>query len=125
MANDDERNIEELSELADDASTSRKRDSYLPYLEAVLKVYREMRTRKASERESKRMCENRGIKNSGRLKYPIRRVIAATSKVDAKTASKMTLCLLYAYHQDWVIDVAAKIKKHGGIAGCAKKYSEL
>ncbi|THD63773.1 MAG: hypothetical protein E7813_17425 [Bradyrhizobium sp.] len=115
--------IEELEDLADDAKSS-QRHAWFPYMAAVLEVYLEMKARGVAKKESKLMCKISGVKNGERLKHSIRRIIAATSKADGKAASKMTLALRYALHEDWD-DIVAKLKKHGGIAGCAKKYSKL
>jgi hypothetical protein len=115
--------IEDLRETFDDAQSS-QRDALFPYLAAVLSVYREMKERKVANKESSKMCEISGVKNRERLRHPIRRIIAATSDVDGKAASKMTSALRYAFHEEWK-DVVRKLRKHGGIAGCAKKFSEL
>jgi hypothetical protein len=117
------RHIEELEELADDANSS-QRHAWFPYMAGVLEVYLEMKAREVVKKESKLMCKISGVKNGERLKHSIRRIIAATSKADGKAASKMTLALRYALHEGWN-DIVAKLKKHGGIAACARKFSKL
>jgi hypothetical protein len=83
-----------------------------------------MRERNVAKKESLKMCEISGVKKGERLRHPIRRIIAATSNKSEKAASKMTLALRYAFYKDWK-DVALKLRKHGGIVACAKKFSKL
>jgi len=118
------RTIEDLRELADDADSSRRRDAHFAYLAAVLQEFRDMKERKVAKKETKEMIKISGVENGELLRQPIRKIIAATSKIDEKAASNMTRALRYGYRKKWT-DVARELRKNGGIAGCAKKYSEL
>ena len=113
---------EDLRKLYDEASSSRKRDSLSPYLAAVLKKYQYFTEWGLAKKATKKMCVIRGVKKPP--KDSITRIIIATSTTDAKAASKMTRALRYIHYNDWT-DVAAKLKRNGGIAGCAEKFSEL
>src|SRR5450759_3530372 len=94
---DDEltRVIEYLQDLWDDGASSRKKDAFHPYHAAVLSEYRDHRKRGAAPGESRRMVELAKVKNGGKLRRSIRRIIAATSNADDRAASRMTRALRY------------------------------
>jgi hypothetical protein len=118
------RTTEELRELSEEADTSRERDAQYPYVAAILPVFRDMKARGVTKQETKKMLQISGVKNGERLRHPIRRIIAATSDINDKAASKITRALRYGYRKNWT-DVARELKENGGIAACAKKYSRL
>jgi hypothetical protein len=122
---DDEltRVIEYLRDLWDDGVSSRKKHALYPYNAAVLSEYRDQRKRGAAPAESRRMVGLAKVKNK-KLRHSIRRIIAATSDADEKTASRMTLALRYGYRKKWA-NIEAELKKNGGISGCTKKFAAL
>jgi hypothetical protein len=118
------RTTEDLRELADDADSSRRRDAHFAYLAAVLQEFRDMKERKVAKKETKEMIKISGVKNGELLRHPIRRIIAATSDINAKGASKMTQALRFGFYEEW-INIEMELKRNGGIAACARKFSKL
>ena len=116
--------IEYLQELADDASSCRRQDAHFAYLAAVLQEFRDMKERKVAKKESKEMIKISGVKNGELLRHPIRRIIAATSGINAKAASKMTQALRFGFYEEWA-NIELELKKNGGVAACARKFSKL
>ena len=116
--------IEYLQELADDASSCRRQDAHFAYLAAVLQEFRDMKERKVAKKESKEMIKISGVKNGQLLRHPIRGIIAATSGINAKAASKMTQALRFGFYEEWA-NIELELKKNGGIAACARKFSKL
>lgn len=113
-----------LRNLSTKAASSRKRDAYFPYLQRVRETDREFAETHRRERASIQMATIAGIKDPGRFKCPIFRIIIATSEVKPKAAAKMTQALRYAKLMNWS-DLPRGLRANGGISGCAGKYADL
>jgi hypothetical protein len=123
---DDElmRVIEYLRDLWDDCASSRKKDALHPHHAAVLSEYRDQKKRNVAPEESRRMVQLAKVKNGEKLRYSLRRIIAATSDASDKAASRIKNALRYGYRKKW-LNIEEELKANGGISGCAKKFAAL
>ena len=116
------RRIEALESLWKSTTSSRQKTAQYKYLAEVYGLYRDLREKEMARKTTKRIAQWKNVKNYERM-HSIRRIIAATSDANNKAASRMTLALRYASLKKWS-DIKHGFKSNGGIAGCAKKFSE-
>lgn len=126
-----ERKIRTLRVQENKCHTSRGRDWYLPYLEAVFRYRRKIQKCSAEEqRVIRRVLNSHRLEELVNVKKrsPFRRILDATTKSPASTRSRWTLGLKYINaKREKVKNVgfAEFVTSSGGIAGCERLWRDL
>jgi hypothetical protein len=118
------RKIEGLKITWHRCSQNRKRDAFLVYLKAVLRLYRQLKKNLGIKKSGARMANIYKVNLRDDM-HPVRCIIEVTSHTGAQNKNRMTQALRYALKQRWREDVIDKIRENGGIKGCADKFGKI
>lgn len=118
--------LDHLVELWEVVSTSRGRDWFYDYLAAVYKCYYELRRHRIARKTTDRIQMEITEGEAKFRNHPIRVLIDATCTADRRTKSRWTMALRYAWRRrtHWN-GVVRYIKDHGGVAGCARLFTQI